>query len=83
MRRCFVSIFDVALAQNIKSLTIPPIGTGFYGFHMYEYTIICFRIIAKFLNANPQIEQITLITNSKLQYSYYNVILNDYIRELS
>ena len=83
MKKCFNSIFDIIIKNNIKSVTIPSIGTGFYGFHMLEYTVICFNAISNFLNANPEFDQITLITNSKLQYSYFNIYFNYYLHEES
>jgi O-acetyl-ADP-ribose deacetylase (regulator of RNase III) len=82
LEQCFDSIFTQVRNNNIESITIPPIGTGFYGFHMYDFTIICLRKIIYHLDLNPNIRQITLITNSKLQYNYYNTILNDYIHQL-
>lgn len=79
MEKTFDRIFDIISLNNIKSVTIPAIGTGFYGFHMYDYTIICFKKIIQFLEKNDDFKQITLITNNKLQYNYYNVIFNDYV----
>jgi hypothetical protein len=79
MEKCFDSIFDIVKKNNIKSLTIVPIGTGFYGFHMYDFTVICMQKICEYLNNN--IEKITLITTSKLQYNYYRIILDDYVHE--
>jgi O-acetyl-ADP-ribose deacetylase (regulator of RNase III) len=82
LEKCFDSIFTQVKNNNIESITIPPIGTGFYGFYMFDFTIIYLRKIIYHLDLNPNIKQITLITNSKLQYNYYNTILNDYIHQL-
>lgn len=79
MEKSFENVFNIISSSNIKSVTFPAIGTGFYGFHMYDYTIICFKKIIDFLETNPDFKEITLITRNKLQYNYYNVIFNDYI----
>ena len=38
---------------------------------MYEFTKICLRKIIEHLEKNKEIDKITLITNSKLQYNFY------------
>jgi O-acetyl-ADP-ribose deacetylase (regulator of RNase III) len=80
LEKCFDSIFSIVKNNNIKSITIPAIGTGFYGFYMHEFTKICFNKVIEHLEKNKEIEQITLITNSKLQYNFYKVY-NDYIHQ--
>lgn len=80
MKKCFDNIFNIVNNKNIKSITIPPIGTGFYGFHMYDFTIICFDKILKNLKLNSKIEKITLLTNSKLQFNYYKFIFDNIIK---
>lgn len=42
MKNCFDSIFSLVKSKNIKSVTITPIGTGFYGFYYFDFTLICF-----------------------------------------
>jgi O-acetyl-ADP-ribose deacetylase (regulator of RNase III) len=76
MERCFDSIFDIVREKSIKTITIPAIGTGFYGFYMLDFTRICFKKILQHLELNPQLEKITLITNYKLQYNFYHLALN-------
>lgn len=77
MNKCFDSIYQEIIKKNIKSITIIPIGTGFYGFHMYDFTIICFRKIIQWLK-NTDIN-IILLTNSKLQYNYYQYFYDTYL----
>lgn len=79
LEKCFDNIFKIVKNKKIKSITIPAIGTGFYGFYMSRFTHICFRKIIDFLEQNTEIEKITLITNSKLQYNFYYVYYNNYI----
>lgn len=79
MKKCFDSIFNIVIDKNIKFITIPPIGTGFYGFHMYDYTIICINKILQYLDTNLNIGKITLLTNSKLQYNYYKYCFDNII----
>lgn len=80
MEKCFDSIFKQILSKDIKSITIIPIGTGFYGFHMYDFTIICFRKIIQWLDEKDI--KITLLTNSKLQYNYYQYFYDTYLFNL-
>ena len=79
MKKCFDTIFHIINNKDIKSITIPPIGTGFYGFHMYDFTIICFEKILEHLELNSKIEKITLLTNSKLQFNYYKYYFDNVI----
>lgn len=79
LEKCFDNIFKIVKNRNIKSITIPAIGTGFYGFYMSTFTHICFKKIIDFLEQNSEIEKITLITHSKLQYNFYYVYYNNYI----
>jgi O-acetyl-ADP-ribose deacetylase (regulator of RNase III) len=79
MNKCFDSIFALVSNYEIESITIPAIGTGFYGFHMLDFTIICLRKVIQYLDKNPKLKKVTLITNSKLQYNFYSVMFNDYI----
>ena len=82
MEKCFNSIFLLVKNHNILSLTIPALGTGFYGFHMYDFTIICFQKIIEYLEKNKDIKKITLITNSKLQYNYFYIIYSKFIHQI-
>ena len=82
MKKCFDNIFKIIKDKNIKSVTIPAIGTGFYGFYMYEYTIICLQKIIYYLEKNKNIEKINLVTNSKLQYNFFKIIYDDYIKNI-
>ncbi len=82
MQKCFDNIFDIVKKHNIKNLTITPIGTGFYGYHMLEFTVICFKNIASNLTQNNNIETITLITNDELQFKYYMYFFDHYLKSI-
>lgn len=71
MEKTFDSIFEIVDKNNIKEIILTPIGTGFYGFHMYEFTQILFEKIKKNLEKNKKIEKIRILTNLKLMYNYF------------
>ena len=71
MKETFDSIFELVEENNIQEIILTPIGTGFYGFHMYEFTQILFEKIKENLEKNKKIEKIRILTNLKLMYNYF------------
>lgn len=76
MIKAFDSIFHIVDINNISEIILTPIGTGFYGFHMYEFTIIMFEIIKKYLEENKKINKIRIVTNLKLMFNYFKFYFN-------
>jgi O-acetyl-ADP-ribose deacetylase (regulator of RNase III) len=81
MKRCFDSIFTIVRTECIEEICITPIGTGFYGFHMLDFTLICFRKIIDELCSNDNIKKVYLITNDELQFMYYDFFMKHYLLE--
>ena len=71
MEKTIDSIFKLVDDENIREIIITPIGTGFYGFHMYEFTMILFEKIKENLEKNKKIEKVRILTNLKLMYNYF------------
>jgi O-acetyl-ADP-ribose deacetylase (regulator of RNase III) len=73
MKETIDSIFEIVEENNIKEIILTPIGTGFYGFHMYEFTQILFEKIKENLEKNKKIEKNRILTNLKLMYNYFKL----------
>jgi len=71
MKNTIDSIFNLVDKYELTEIVIPPIGTGFYGFHMFEFTLILFDKIEKYLEKNKNIKKIRIVTNLKLMYNYF------------
>ena len=71
MKNAFDSIFKLVDENNIEEIILTPIGTGFYGFHMYEFTLIMFEKIAYYLEKNKKIKRVRIMTNLKLMFNYF------------
>ena len=71
MEKTIDSIFEIVEENNIQEIILTPIGTGFYGFHMYEFTQILFEKIKQNLEKNKKIKKIRILTNLKLMYNYF------------
>ena len=50
LRKTYQSIFSVALNNNIRSISIPAIGTGIYHFPLQEATIIALETAKAYVN---------------------------------
>jgi O-acetyl-ADP-ribose deacetylase (regulator of RNase III) len=79
MEKTIDSIFELVDEYNIKEIILTPIGTGFYGFHMYEFTKILFEKIKDNLEKNKKIDKIRVLTNLKLMYNYFKYYFNNLI----
>ena len=79
MAQCFDSIFTIVKKDGIKSISIPPIGTGFYGFPYLLYCEISFDRVLHHLVSNPDLTQVTFLTNepflSEFFLSFYSQLL--------
>ncbi len=79
MKNTIDSIFNLVDKYELTEIVIPPIGTGFYGFHMFEFTVILFDKIEKYLEKNKNIKKIRIVTNLKLMYNYFKYYCDNLI----
>lgn len=73
---CYKSILKYIDQNNIKSIVIGPLSTGYYGYPMLEATILGFKVISEFLKEkkDSNIKIIFWIYN-ETQYKMYEYLI--------
>lgn len=71
---CYMSILKQAEVLNIKSLAIPPLGVGHYGWPLAKMVQICIDTICWYFLKHPEskIEKIVLACREQKQLEAYN-----------
>lgn len=72
---CYRNSLNLAVSNNIKSLSFPAISCGVYGYPIAEAAQIAVRTVRDFLASHPSIEQVVFVLFSKDYLDHYVEIL--------
>lgn len=73
---CYKSILKYIDQDNIKSIVIGPLSTGYYGYPMLEATILGFKVISEFLKEkNDSDIKIIFWIHNETQYKMYKYLM--------
>ena len=61
LSKCYQSVFALAEANNVKTLAIPAISTGAFGFPVEKAAVIAAQEAKLFLERNSAVEKIILV----------------------
>ncbi len=74
--KSYKSVLNYIDGENIKTMVIGPVSTGYYGYPMLEATILGLRTIAEYLcSNNDKVEQIKLWIYNETQYRIYEYLI--------
>jgi O-acetyl-ADP-ribose deacetylase len=74
---CYQSSLELAKQKRIKTLAIPNISTGVYGFPKDLAALIAIKETQRFLNKNSYPEKVIFVTYSDDNYETYRKLLDD------
>jgi len=73
---CYKSILKYINQDNIKSIVIGPLSTGYYGYPMLEATILGFKVISEFLKEKKDSNiKIIFWIHNETQYKMYKYLI--------
>jgi len=73
---CYKSILKYIDQDNIKSIVIGPLSTGYYGYPMLEATILGFKVISEFLKEKKDSNiKIIFWIHNETQYKMYEYLI--------
>ncbi|MFA6012288.1 MAG: O-acetyl-ADP-ribose deacetylase [Desulfobacteraceae bacterium] len=72
---CYRNSLDIAVSNNIKSLSFPAISCGVYGYPIAEASRIAIRTVQDFLSSHLSIEQVVFVLFSKEYLDHYVEII--------
>jgi O-acetyl-ADP-ribose deacetylase (regulator of RNase III) len=61
LQSCYLTVLDLAIKNDIKSIAFPSISTGAYRFPFDKAAIIAFKTISDFISKNTSIEKVYLV----------------------
>ena len=68
---CYKNSLELALKNNIKTITFPSISTGAYRFPVERAAKIAIKEVKNFLEKNQSIEKVTFVCFSEEDYEVY------------
>lgn len=68
---CYRNSLQLAVDNNIKTISFPSISTGVYRFPVEQASEIAVKEILEFLNANEEIETVQLVCYDENTYKVY------------
>jgi O-acetyl-ADP-ribose deacetylase len=71
LANCYRNSLALALQNGVKTIAFPAISTGVYAFPLDRATRIAVREVRAFLNAHPEIEQVTFACFSSESVALY------------
>lgn len=70
----------LALKNNIKSISIPSISTGVFGYPVKKASRVALQVIIDFLNINSGIGLVCIVLFSEDDYRIYNSTLQELVK---
>lgn len=77
LKNSYISVLQIAQSKNIKTVAIPAISTGIYGYPFEQACSIAMNTINEFLEKNTSIEEIILVAYTDEEYELYLKIYQD------
>lgn len=75
---CYRSCLELAVENDIKSVSFPSISTGVYHFPVDKAAEICINEIMSFLGENQSLEEVRMVCYSDADYKVYLSALKGY-----
>lgn len=72
LQSCYLTVLDLAIKNDIKSIAFPSISTGAYRFPFDKAATIAYQTISSYLNQNTLIEKVYLVCYSDKDVEQYN-----------
>lgn len=81
LRSAYLSSLRLAAAKGLKSIALPAISTGVYGYPLSEAAHIALRTAADYLRTNTEIALIRFILFDRRTYDIFAAELNKMIKD--
>ena len=79
LRKSYYSSLDLAIKNNITSISFPSISTGIFGYPVREASSIALKTIIDFLKDHQEIKLVRTVLFSENDYKVYKTSLEDII----
>jgi len=77
LKSAYLSCLNLAIENNLKSISFPCISTGVFGYPKEDAAKIAFNAINNFISNNNVLEEIRLVCYSENEYKIYNDLINN------
>lgn len=78
LANCYRSTFALATQHEIRSIALPSVSTGAYGYPVEDASVIAVRETRDFLANNTSIESVTFVCYDRWTYDAYEQALNQF-----
>lgn len=75
LKKCYISCFNIAAGNHIKTIAFPSISTGVYGYPIEKAAEIALSTILDFLKTNKSMEQVYAVCFSDKDFDIYTTTL--------
>ena len=80
LNNCYMNSLLLAFKNNIKSISIPSISTGVFGYPVKKASLVALQTIMGFLNKYSGIDLVCIVLFSEDDYRIYNSTLQKIIK---
>ncbi len=78
---CYRKSLELAVKHGLKTVAFPAISTGVYGYPKEQACRIAVSETAAFLNAHPEIQEVTFVCFTDGDVSVYERVMGDLLQE--
>ncbi len=78
---CYRRSLEVASAGGLKSIAVPSISTGAYGYPLQEAAPIALRTVVDYLKSHPDIQWVRFVLFGQEAYRAYETALQDLLKK--
>jgi O-acetyl-ADP-ribose deacetylase (regulator of RNase III) len=82
LRNSYYNSLLLASSHNIKSIALPSISTGIFGYPVKDASLIALQTIVSFLEKHPEIELVKMVLFSEKDYRIYKSSLEKILKDL-
>jgi O-acetyl-ADP-ribose deacetylase (regulator of RNase III) len=77
LANCYRRSLEVAVRNGVRSVALPAISTGIYGFPLERATRIAVREVRAFLEKNPGLERVLFVCFDRRTHDCYQMALSE------
>ena len=78
LKKSYESVLQIAFENNVRTIAIPAISTGAYGYPYEEAGLIALKAVSEFLEKNTSIKEVFLVAFSDEDYKKYMEVFKEF-----
>jgi len=79
---CYIKSIDIAVKNNLKSISFPALSTGYFGYPVEKAARIAIKTVVEKLKKTPELELVIFVLYNSKNLEIHEKILNEITKSL-